>query len=158
MKKSPLKNLPFVVTCALSIIFALLYFFAANQFNVNISLTVIALILTFLSGFDFIRNITSFERPNKPPVDLLLVFSIAVAITSIISIACKVDESSLERREQVTIIGTLILLVLGMLASTYLKHKHGTKPKVRRIEKESHSIFNENDETITIITTIKKAP
>ncbi|EOV2274926.1 MULTISPECIES: hypothetical protein [Klebsiella] len=158
MKKSPLKNLPFIATLLLSIIFALLYFFAANQFNVNISLTVIALILTILSGFDFIRNITSFERPNKPPVDLLLVFSVAVAITSIISLVCKVDESILELREQVTIIGTLILLVLGMIASAYLKHKHGTKSKVRRIEKESHSIFNENNETITIITTIKKAP
>lgn len=158
MRKNIFKSIPFTATCILSIIFVLLYLFAANQFNVNIALTVIALMLTFLSGFDFIRNITSIERPNKPPVDLLLVFSTAVAIISIISIVSKVDGSSLERREQVTIIATLILLVLGMIASAYLNHKHGTKSKVRRIEKGSYSIFSENDDTITLITTIKKAP
>ncbi|MET3701467.1 hypothetical protein [Citrobacter sp. UYEF32] len=158
MKRSKFKNIPFVSTVILSFIFFVLYLFAANQFNVNIALTVIAFILTGLSGFDFFKNLTSIDRENKPPVDLLVVFSVAVAITSIISIACKIDESSLKPREQVTIISTLVLLIIGMVASAYLKHKHIIKPKIRVLEKESFSILRENDDAITIITTIKKAP
>ncbi|HGV5528846.1 TPA: hypothetical protein ACNDMC_004327, partial [Shigella sonnei] len=49
-----------------------------------------------------------------------------------------------------------LILFVSVLVSALLNYKKIKKPDVREIIKQSHSVFRENEETITITTTIKK--
>ncbi|MFO3731099.1 hypothetical protein [Citrobacter koseri] len=139
----------------LTIIFLLLLLFAKLNFNVNTALAIFSLILTVLSGTDFIKKHTSIKSTNKSPIDMWMVFSVAIAAVSMYGLYIDPQLSPLEI---LTICIVSLILLVTVLVSAFLNYRKIKKPDVREIIKQSHSVFRESEETITITTTIKKAP
>ncbi|EJD6489941.1 TPA: hypothetical protein U2L64_000142 [Citrobacter koseri] len=139
----------------LTIIFLLLLLFAKLNFNVNTVLAIFSLILTVLSGTDFIKKHTSIKSTNKSPIDMWMVFSVAITAVSIYGLLI---EPSLLDIERYTIFIASGLLLLTVFTSAYLNYRKIKKPDIREIIKQSHSVFRESEDMITITTTIKKAP
>ncbi|WP_353654416.1 phosphate-starvation-inducible PsiE family protein [Citrobacter sp. CK190] len=139
----------------LTIIFLLLLLFAKLNFNVNTALAIFSLILTVLSGTDFIKKHTSIKSTNKSPIDMWMVFSVAITAVSMYGLYIDPQLSPLEI---LTICIVSLILLVTVLVSAFLNYRKIKKPDVREIIKQSHSVFRESEETITITTTIKKAP
>ncbi|MGX4995782.1 hypothetical protein [Enterobacter hormaechei] len=144
-----------LIIAILIIIFLLLLTFAMLNFNVNTALAILSLILTVLSGTDLVKKYTTVKSTNKSPIDMWMVFGIAISAVSMYGLYIDPQLSSLER---LTICIVSFILFVSVLASAFLNYKKIKKPDVREIIKQSHSVFRESEETITITTTIKKAP
>ncbi|MGC0802087.1 hypothetical protein WKH16_03425 [Pantoea agglomerans] len=145
----------FLIISILIIIFLLLLTFAMLNFNVNTALAILSLILTVLSGTDLVKKHTIVKSTNKSPIDMWMVFSVAISAVSMYGLYI---DPQLSRVERLTIFVVSTILLISVLTSAFLNYKKIKKTDVREIIKQSHSVFRENEETISITTTIKKAP
>lgn len=145
----------FLVLAILIFILLLLFTFAMLNFNVNTALAILSLILTLLSGTDLVKKHTTVKSTNKSPIDMWMVFGVAISAVSMYGLYIDPQLSPLER---VTICIVSLILLVVVLASAFLNYRKIKKTDVREIIKQSHSVFRESEETITITTTIKKAP
>ncbi|HFR7338443.1 TPA: hypothetical protein ACHXTH_002898, partial [Shigella sonnei] len=144
----------FLIIALLIFILLMLLLFAKLNFNVNTALAILSLILTVLSGTDLVKKYTTVKSTNKSPIDMWMVFGIAISAVSMYGLYIDPQLSPLEG---LTICIVSLILFVSVLVSALLNYKKIKKPDVREIIKQSHSVFRENEETITITTTIKKA-